>query len=188
MRQSIRKYSWTPACDIQLENSPWPPRATVNLKIILDTRVRQWIRKYSLTPSWTVNLKILLDICVTVTFCPQLVFPIGKLEQDKCVWNDYSLYVMSTVSNSGKSVNSVNSYSAVLPPSPMVFFLVEMWDIALYMVNQLVGSISAQQAQDWFNLKLNIITASQKEERSCLQIAKYLRQIYNFLRSSNKSM
>ena len=64
--------------------------------------MRQWIRKYSLTPSWTVNLKILLDICVTVTFCPQLVFPIGKLEQDKCVWNDYSLYVMSTVSNSVK--------------------------------------------------------------------------------------
>ena len=91
--------------------------------------MRQWIRKYSLTPSWTVNLKILLDICVTVTFCPQLVFPIGKLEQDKCVWNDYSLYVMSTVSNSvehcqtvSNSVNSVNSYSAVLPPSPMVFF------------------------------------------------------------------
>ena len=55
-------------------------------------------------------------------FSPQLVFPIGKLEQDKCVWNDYSLYVMSTVSNSVNSVNSVNSYSAVLPPSPMVFF------------------------------------------------------------------
>ena len=30
--------------------------------------MRQWIRKYSLTPSWTVNLKILLDIRVTVTF------------------------------------------------------------------------------------------------------------------------
>ena len=41
VRQSIRKYSWTPACDSQLENSPGPPRATVNLKIILDTRVRQ---------------------------------------------------------------------------------------------------------------------------------------------------
>ena len=52
-------------------------------------------------------------------FSPQLVFPIGKLEQHKYVWNDYSLYVMSTVSN---SVNTVNSYSAVLPPSPMVFF------------------------------------------------------------------
>ena len=31
-------------------------------------------------------------------FSPQLVFSIGKLEQDKCVWNDYSLYIMSTVS------------------------------------------------------------------------------------------
>ena len=30
--------------------------------------MRQWIRKYSWTPSWTVNLKILLDIRVTVTF------------------------------------------------------------------------------------------------------------------------
>merc|ERR1711963_1084251 len=68
VRQSIRKYSWTPACDIQLENSPWPPRATVNLKILLDTCVQQSIRKYSLTPSWTVNMKILLDIHVTVTF------------------------------------------------------------------------------------------------------------------------
>ena len=29
---------------------------------------------------------------------------------------------MSTVSNSVNSVNSVNIYSAVLPPSPMVFF------------------------------------------------------------------
>ena len=91
--------------------------------------MRQWIRKYSLTPSWTVNLKILLDKCVTVTFCPQLVFPIGKLEQHKCVWNDYSLYVISTVSNNVNSVNSVNSvnnvnsYSAVLPPSPMVFLV-----------------------------------------------------------------
>ena len=68
VRQSIRKYSWTPACDIQLENLPWPQRATVNLKILLDTSVRQWIRKYSWTPSWTVNMKILLDILVTVTF------------------------------------------------------------------------------------------------------------------------
>jgi len=68
MWQSIRKYSWPPACDSQFENSPWPPRATVNLKILLDTRVRQSIRKYSWTPSWTVNLKTLLDIRVTVTF------------------------------------------------------------------------------------------------------------------------
>ena len=30
--------------------------------------MRQWIRKYSWTPSWTVNMKILLDIRVTVTF------------------------------------------------------------------------------------------------------------------------
>ena len=69
-------------------------------------------------------------------FSPQLVFPIGKLEQDKCVWNDYPLYVMSTVSNSVNSfnsvnsvnnVNSVNSYSAVLPPSPMVFYI--LYDI-----------------------------------------------------------
>ena len=35
--------------------------------------MRQWIRKYSWTPSWTVNLKILLDIRVTVTFI--LTFP-----------------------------------------------------------------------------------------------------------------
>ena len=98
----VEGHQTTPACDSQFENNPGHPHATVNKKIVLDNRVRQWIRKYSLTPSWTVNLKILLDICVTVTFCPQLVFPIGKLEQDKCVWNDYSLYVMSTVSNSVK--------------------------------------------------------------------------------------
>ena len=76
--------------------------------------MRQWIRKYSLTPSWTVNLKILLDICVTVTFCPQLVFPIGKLEQDKWVWNDYPLYVMSTVSNSVKQCQTVSTVSMVI--------------------------------------------------------------------------
>ena len=37
MRQSIRKYSWTPACDSQLENTPGQPRATVNQKIFLDS-------------------------------------------------------------------------------------------------------------------------------------------------------
>ena len=74
-------------------------------------------------------MKILLDIRVTVFFQraiqPSAVLSYWKLEQDKCVGNDYSLYIMSTVSNSVdsvKSVNSVNSYSAVLPPSPMVFF------------------------------------------------------------------
>ena len=75
--------------------------------------MRQWIRKYSLTPSWTVNLKILLDKCVTVTFCPQLVFPIGKLEQDKYVWNDYSLYAMSIVLNSVKQCQTVSTVSTV---------------------------------------------------------------------------
>merc|ERR1712012_1469262 len=72
------------------------------------------------TPSWTVNLKILLDICVTVTFCPQLVFSIGKLEQDKCVLNDYSLYVMSTVSNSVKQCQTVSTVSAVSTVSTVI--------------------------------------------------------------------
>ena len=38
VRQSIRKYSWTPACDS-------------NLNILLDTHVQQSIRKYSWTPA-----------------------------------------------------------------------------------------------------------------------------------------
>ena len=57
VRQSIRKYSWTPACDNQLENTPGQPRATVNLKILLDTRVRQSIRKYSWTPACDSQLE-----------------------------------------------------------------------------------------------------------------------------------
>ena len=44
MRQSIRKYSWTPACNNQLEN-------------ILDNRVRQWIKKYSWTPACDSQLE-----------------------------------------------------------------------------------------------------------------------------------
>merc|ERR1712004_767818 len=102
MRQSIRKYSWTPACDSQLENTPGQPRGTVNLNILLDTRVRQSIRKYSWTPACdsqlentpgppraTVNLEIILDIRVTVFFQraiqPSAVLSYWKLEQDKCV-------------------------------------------------------------------------------------------------------
>ena len=68
MRQWIRKYSWTPACNSELKNTPGHPRVTVNKKIHLDTCVRQRSRKYSWTPSWTVNMKILLDTRVTVTF------------------------------------------------------------------------------------------------------------------------
>ena len=59
-------------------------------------------------------------------FSPQLFFPIGN-------WNKTNVYEIitqykscqqcRTVSNSVNSVNSFNSYSAVLPPSPMVFFL-----------------------------------------------------------------
>ena len=30
VRQSIWKYSWTPACDSQFENTPWPPRSLSN--------------------------------------------------------------------------------------------------------------------------------------------------------------
>ena len=30
VRQSIRKYSWTTACDSQFENAPGQPRVTVN--------------------------------------------------------------------------------------------------------------------------------------------------------------
>ena len=45
MQQSIRKYSWTPACDIQLEITPGQPRATVNLTIVLGTCIQQSIRK-----------------------------------------------------------------------------------------------------------------------------------------------
>ena len=81
MRQSIRKYSWTPACDNQLENSTGPLCATVNLKILLDTRVQQSIEKYSWTPACdnqfentlghpcaTVNKKMLLDTHVDSQF------------------------------------------------------------------------------------------------------------------------
>ena len=46
-------------------------------------------------------------------FSPQLVFPIGKLEQDKSVWNDYSLHVMSTVSNSVEQCRTVSTVSTV---------------------------------------------------------------------------
>ena len=58
-------------------------------------------------------------------FSPQLFFPIGN-------WNKTNVYEIitqyksyqqcRTVLNSVNSVNSFNSYSAVLPPSPMVFF------------------------------------------------------------------
>ena len=61
--------------------APPPVCQTVNVKILLDTRVRQSIRKYSWTPAWdsqfvntlghpraTVNLKILQDTRVTITF------------------------------------------------------------------------------------------------------------------------
>ena len=50
MRQSFRKYSLAPACNNQLENTPGQPCATVTLKMLLDNRVRQWIKKYSWTP------------------------------------------------------------------------------------------------------------------------------------------
>ena len=68
------KYSWTSAWDNQFENTSGHSHTTVNLKIYLDTCVRQIIWKYSLTPPcdsqfqntpWypraTVNKKILLD-------------------------------------------------------------------------------------------------------------------------------
>ena len=45
VRQSIGKYSWTPACNSQFKNSSGPPHVTVNLKIVLDIRVRQSKRK-----------------------------------------------------------------------------------------------------------------------------------------------
>ena len=40
---------------------------------------------------------------------------------------------MSTVSNSVNSFNSFNSYSAVLPPSPMVFFIMLCFDFHVYL-------------------------------------------------------
>ena len=45
-------------------------------------------------------------------FSPQLVFPIGKLEEDKCVWNDYPLYVMSV--NSVEQCRTVSTVSTVI--------------------------------------------------------------------------
>ena len=57
MRPSLRKYSWTPACDSHLENTPGHPRVTVNLKMLLDNRVRQWIKKYSWTPACDSQLE-----------------------------------------------------------------------------------------------------------------------------------
>ena len=66
--------SWTTACVSELENTPGHPRATVNYKILLDTRLRQSIEKYPWTPACdsqfentprhpraTVNYKIHLD-------------------------------------------------------------------------------------------------------------------------------
>ena len=38
-------------CDIEFENTPGLPRATFNLKILLDPRMRQPIWKYSWTPA-----------------------------------------------------------------------------------------------------------------------------------------
>ena len=74
VRHSIWKYSWTPTCNIQFQNTPGPPRATCNLKILLEPRLRHSIWKYSWTPACdiqfgntsgppcaTCNLKILLD-------------------------------------------------------------------------------------------------------------------------------
>ena len=80
-------------------------RSTVNLKILLDTRVRQSIRKYYWTPACGNQLKILLDNRVRQSiwkfsrttacdsefplskgrFSLQPVFPIETLEQDKRV-------------------------------------------------------------------------------------------------------
>ena len=37
VRQSIRKYSWTPACVSQFEITPGQLRATISLKILLVT-------------------------------------------------------------------------------------------------------------------------------------------------------
>ena len=39
MRQWIRKYSWTPTRNSELESTPGHSSATVNLNILLDTRV-----------------------------------------------------------------------------------------------------------------------------------------------------
>ena len=90
-------------------------------------------------------MKILLDICVTVTFQKGISALSWSFLLEN--WNKTNVYEMithytscqqcRTVSNSVNSVNSVNSfnsvnsvnnvnsvnsYSAVLPPSPMVFF------------------------------------------------------------------
>ena len=57
MRHWVWKYSWTPACDIQFENTPWPPRATFNLKILLHTCVRHSVWKYSWTSACDIQFE-----------------------------------------------------------------------------------------------------------------------------------
>merc|ERR1712020_97575 len=119
VRQSIRKYSWTPACDSQLENSPGPPRATVNLKIVLDNRLDS---QYENTPRHPCDSHFPKDIsALSWSF---LLENWNKTNVYEMITHYTSCQQCQTVSNSVNSVNSVdsvNSYSAVLPPSPMVF-------------------------------------------------------------------
>ena len=86
VRQWIRKYSWTPVCDSQFENTPRHPCDSHFLK-------------GNSALSWSFPLKN---------------------------WNKTNVYEMITHYKSCQQCrtvsNSVNCYSVVLPPSPMVFF------------------------------------------------------------------
>ena len=89
--QWIRKYSWTPACDSQFENTPRHP---------CDSHFPKGISALS----WSLPL---------------------EHWNKKNVNHVNSVHHVNSVNsvNTVNSVNSVNSYSAVLPPSRMVFFL-----------------------------------------------------------------
>ena len=133
MRQSIRKYSWTPACDNQLENTPGQPRATVNLKILLDNRVQQWIKKYFWTAACDSQLENTSGHPCDSNF-PKGVSAISQSFPLKH-WNKTNVYerIPHYVScqqckpcqqcQQCQQVSTVKAaYSAVLPPSLMVFF------------------------------------------------------------------
>ena len=120
VQQSIWKYSWTPACDSELENAPGHLRATVNLNILLDTRVTVIFQRAFQLSAGLSHWKI-----GTRQMCMKWLLIIPHINSVNHVNSVNSVNSVNTI-NSVNSVNlnSANSYSAVLPPSPMVFLLI----------------------------------------------------------------
>ena len=61
--------------------------------------------------------------------------------------------------NSVNSVNIVNSYSAVLPPSPMVFFVLELLSIVINATRETFPALSSK-CLDLFVLQSGLIFVS----------------------------